>query len=431
MTGALQRACHSGGWVGPPVERSETGGAVRMRALVLAGALSVVFLPACESSSGDLSGEAGGPDASIQHTSPQPDPPVVEPVLEVAVTATAVDELFPSIGQGGIAFLRPRVDTTEFGDMAQVPDCMACPFCGGCFWQIVHHDPDTGDEEVLYEDHMIESPPKVSGNNVVWVRRNSGYSVIMVHDLLTGKTTEREAPGFSWLSTTPELRGATLYWYGYLQGAGNSGLIASDVQTGQTELMFVANMWEPGFDALSGAFQHYSRTAPFAMDDTRAVWAQWHGEGVKLMTWSLSGGAPKMLARDSGWNFVHPAVSADAVAWKAYPYDEGCHNYTCDMTLRMTTGNGITEGELFSEEARPTRYARMALSASELLWLDYREGPYMVYARDLSDPSGEERRISTEDAVLSAKAPPMVYGDTMVWMDRRNDNWDIYQAPLR
>ena len=66
-----------------------------------------------------------------------------------------------------------------------------------------------------------------------------------------------------------------------------------------------------------------------------------------------------------------------------------------------------------------------AISGDRIVWVDKRNDTYDIYMYDI--PTEIETRITTN---ISTKQNPAIFGDHIVWMDDRNGNWDIYMYDI-
>ena len=88
-----------------------------------------------------------------------------------------------------------------------------------------------------------------------------------------------------------------------------------------------------------------------------------------------------------------------------------------DNTQIQTTKTPITTDP--SDQSDPAIYG------DRIVWVDYRNDNYDIYMYDLSTDT--EIPITTDP---SSQWYPAIYGDRIVWEDYRNGNWDIYMYDL-
>ena len=400
----------------------------------------VSSLPACSGG-----GEADPSDASA-HSANAPDgvdgsadakgvdagpigPPAPDGSDEIAVTETPFDDILPDVGEAGIVFLRVDVDLTLLEEGQDPPACLACPNCAACLWRVMHVDND-GVEQLLSEESPSPgSGPRIVGKRVVWLKRQNGENETALHDLETGQTTTIKVDG-SWLAAVPILQNEVLYWAGYSYTNGQHGIYGTDLESKSTTLIKAANPYNPGFQS-TGAVALLGQHQPFALDGDRLAWSEWSSGGhVGVQLGSLGGGLPKLLGPDKGFNGLQPLIGDGWVAWKSYDLTKGCYDANCELTVQVRRGMEPLE-DVTGSNADPTRFSRMTAAGTHLLWLDYRHGPYAIYARDMADPDGAELRLTSEQAVLSGSATPASHDGTVVWMDRRNGSWDIFRTALQ
>lgn len=364
--------------------------------------------------------------------------PAPESTLENALVATAADELFPHASEHGVVFIRAGFDASALEPEQEAPNCFQCPHCVGCEWSVVHRPFDCFGalaceqaETLLETTAQLDGAPRIHQHRVVWTGREEPGTQreVFVHDLLSGERTAVHPNGAQgWNGPTPELRGATLYWHGYHHMTGQSGLFATDVDSGDTELAVVAQMHRHYFQT-SGAAQRFGPTQPFAMDDSRAVWVANTNQGLAVFVWPLEGGEASVVWQDSEYHAMLPAISGDTIAWGAYERDQGCHEYKCDMVLKAQVAGQVID--IGTSATRPSRYAPPAFMGSHLVWTDYRHGRYALYAADLDAPSPTQTRLTSDEAILSSAQSPIIQPDSgVLWMDRRDGNWDVFSRPV-
>ena len=116
------------------------------------------------------------------------------------------------------------------------------------------------------------------------------------------------------------------------------------------------------------------------------------------------------------------------IAWKES--DHSCwNNGECPLSLKVFVfGEG--EVDLTPVDGQISRYGHLSTSADKVFWADFRFGPYALFGRDVYNPQSVELRYTSEAAVFGSSTDPVVNGTDLIWMDRRNDNWDIYSRPL-
>lgn len=384
--------------------------------------------PIDEGTTGDPTGTTG--QGTVQTVTLPP--PAPNPGEELPVTSSEAPELFPDVGDSGVVFYRPVLVLDEVSEEEAegltTDSCMSCLHCYYCEWDVIYQPFDGSPEQTLDSVQNPQTALRLVGHRALWVQPQSGQSRVVVHDLTTNQQTNVDVQGGSWVGIVPELRGDWIYWHGYMYGWGANGMIATNIINENSKLKFTASMHQPYMNTPSQAAL-LTRRQPFILDDDRAIWSEWSGNGIALKVGTMSTETSTILVGSAGWDYIHPVVVGGRVAWKAYSHEKGCYDAVCDLTLMAKLPDGPPE-DVTSATAAPSRYAPLAARGDQLLWVDYRDGPYAIYGRDLSDSKAPEQRLTSTEAVLSATAQPVVYGDTLVWMDRRTGNWDIYRKSL-
>ena len=388
--------------------------------LLLLLCLVAALLPACESGTG---GELG-PDAA-SGDAPSPEAAGPPPASEVQLTSSPQDELFPDVGEDAIVFVRPVRH-----DAAPEIDCMQCFGCGGCAWQMVLLRPSTGVETVLAEEVAPGSSPHVSGTLVYWLRSYS--SEVTFHDLQSGTNRTVSVSAWTYMTAAPVLRNGRMYWYGYAYGTNQNGLLSAPIDgPSAAPALEVSGYFQETYNDMGGALATFARTQPFAMDDEHVAWAEWNNleQRIDVRLHTLATGETVTLSAGPGRDSLSPALGGGFVAWKSYDRQLGCGGATCVLTLHARTPSGEIL-LLTDDDARPSRYARPSFMGAELLWMDYRGGPYELFARDLSRLEQPEQRVTSDQAVLGSTTAPAISGRRLVWMDHRAGSWDLWQKDL-
>ena len=152
------------------------------------------------------------------------------------------------------------------------------------------------------------------------------------------------------------------------------------------------------------------------------AWYDDSSDGTKIVLYDIAAGAVKdVIDCDAkttipgGSTEFKPALSEQYVAW-VEAGDEKVHYY--DIAARTMEGPVSTSTAIQSWPS---------LSGSLITWEDGRYGNPDIYMTNLDDPSGEEKRITsdTKDQVSAA-----ISGNLIIWEDKRVPSRSIYMYDL-
>ncbi|MBT9560608.1 MAG: hypothetical protein IV100_31580 [Myxococcales bacterium] len=384
------------------------------RLWVLLGASLTSCEPADDAISPDAQGDDGGESVVIA-----PAPEGERPLI-AASEPTAPDQLFPALEGDDLVWVEGRPIPARIGDADPATfDCLACPTCGYCDWEVKHRDLASGESSVLWTQTTLRGPPRLKDGIVVWLRTDGGFDAL---DLGSGQTWGASGDAIGYLNITPIPAAGALWWTGYHPQDGRSGIQRYVLATGKTELVSEAwlySNWDPSGSGLA----QVAKSAIFDVDSNGdAVYPE---NGGAVARTGAVGQPPTRLELDSVRTFIR-VVSAgpDELVTLDYDAELGCAETTCVLSLHLwRAGESV---QLTDLAARPTRYVAPVVSGRRVYWLDHRDGPYALYSTSLDNPEGGLRRETSEDAVLSGWVPPACSGGRCVWMDKRDGNWRIY-----
>jgi beta propeller repeat protein len=143
-------------------------------------------------------------------------------------------------------------------------------------------------------------------------------------------------------------------------------------------------------------------------------------DGIYMYELSQPRGTPPLLLCSvSGWTF-HSAIYADKVVWsEGQPSDIYMYNLSKNEKKAICTAA--------DSQSYPEIYG------NKIIWVDKREGASnefnylngVIYMYDLANPSQAENGLSLFPTVFN-EGYPAIYNNTIVWVDYRNGNRDIY-----
>ena len=147
--------------------------------------------------------------------------------------------------------------------------------------------------------------------------------------------------------------------------------------------------------------------------DQRNALANWRWD---IYGYDVATGQEFEVCANSGWQ-GYPAISGDTIIWWD---NQGSGN--------ELHGMGVSTGNKFFIHAPPrANMGPLDVDGDIVVWYDTRRGVEEadIYGYDLS--TGEEFPICTAQGSQQA---PVISGDYVVWMDKRNGVWDIYGYDL-
>jgi hypothetical protein len=375
-------------------------------------------LAACESAddagTSDAAGDDGGESVVIA-----PPPEGERPVIAES-GEDSPDQLFPTLEGDDLVWVEGRPVPARLGDADPATiDCLACPTCGWCDWEVKHKDLASGESSVLWTQTTLRAPPRLKGGIVVWIRSDGGFDAL---DLGSGQTWGASGDAIGYLNVTPIPAAGALWWNGYHPQDGRSGIQRYVLATGKLELVsegWLYSNWDPSGSGLA----QVAKSAIFDVDSNGdAVYPE---NGGAVARTGAIGQPPTRLELDSARTFIRVvAAGTDELVTVDYAADLGCAETTCVLALHLWRDGVATP--LTDAAARPTRYVAPVVSGRRVYWLDHRDGPYVLYSTSLDDPEDGLRRETSEEAVLSGWVPPACSGGRCVWMDKRGGGWRVY-----
>lgn len=329
----------------------------------------------------------------------------------------ASDDLFPDLDGDDLVWTQLWFDANAPGADPEY-DCMRCPYCDGCRIDVVYRKLPDGPLVVLDEGTTPRTGPRVGDGLACW-RDDSGQ--IHVRDLDSGQQEDVVVPGY--VQATPVPYGGKVWWWGYDQRYGytilsyelETDLVRAEV-TGYLRLQ--NNQLSPNSQLANIGYRQ-----PFAVGDDGLVFIAWDGSSqVRLWPWA---GDPIIRVTSAQRMFQHVLPRPDgALVTLSYRRDDGCNGSQCDL---MIDAFADKELEPLAVDAVPTRFVEPAMADEAVVWVDYRDGPYTVYA---VDADGRETRISSDLAEVGALSNVAADGQRVVWADRRSGRWRLVMGSL-
>ncbi len=371
----------------------------------------VIQLSACE------------PGGELAPSPPDEPPPPAK--AESALTSAAADDLFPEALGENMVCMRANPQPDEDGVLT---DCLQCPNCMLCFWDIVHVNMTTGKEAILETVEALLSSPKLSGDRAYWLSFDGDDRVITIQNLTTGKRTVFKPDSEQWTNYVPTLHGDWLYWAGYTMPMYQNGLLRANIVNGSTQFLFSATFRDIDYSQ-GGQLERMAKKQPIAITDDGVYWVTTKGPGRSIRRWRFDTKKETTLVQKSGVEMFALAAGDGFIAWKERTNGNCYSKGPCDIAiLGYVFGAGAVD--LTPSKAKVSRYGNLSIAGDLVFWADYREGPYAIFGRDVFHLSTSELRYTSQTAVIGSWTSPTVTGFQLVWMDGRDESWNIFSRPL-
>ena len=323
----------------------------------------------------------------------------------------AREDLFPDLSGDDLVWVQSWLDVSAPGVNAET-QCLSCPYCNGCRWDLMYRRLPAGPPEVLSTGASPRSGPLVGDGVIVWL---DDAGNVVLRDLVTAEVTR--VPALTWLSATPTPHGGRLWWWGYDSLSGSYGLISYDRKNGVLKSGLSVYLQDPNASA-SSSLSGLSRRQPFTVTDDAVLFALWE-ETISIQQWSFTGNATPVI-KDPQRSHLRVLQRADgALVTLSYDNTDGCQTAACALAFTAFVGEAETP---LAPDAVPTRYVPPVVAGDRLLWVDHRDGAYAVYG---VGPDGAELRLSSDEAEIGAVSSIAASGRRVVWADHRSGRWRL------
>ncbi|MBU6999694.1 MAG: hypothetical protein HXS51_02940 [Theionarchaea archaeon] len=286
---------------------------------------------------------------------------------------------------------------------------------------IYGYDLSTGEEFQVTIDESHQENPAIYDRIIVWEDNRNGNSDIYGYDLTTGEkfqvtTNDRD-------QTAPEIYENIIVWQD--DRNGNSDIYGYDLSTGE-EFQITSDDGNQHFPAIYGEI---------------VVWEDCRNGNKDIYGYNMTTHEEFQMT-DEFRDERFPVIYQDVVIWNSYPevhpggecmkpdivFGKDILVFSTDPSNHGINGYNLSTGSTFRVIKNGVSSAP-ALSVRLVVWTDTRDiddvySPTVdsdIYGYDLS--SRREIQVTTDP---DRQAYPAVYDTTVVWVDYRNGNPDIY-----
>ena len=312
----------------------------------------------------------------------------------------ASDDLFPDLSGDDLVWVQVRLDTSV---AAPETDCLTCPYCAGCRFDLVHRRLPDRQTTLLAAQAQATSRPRVHDGTVVWL---DGSSVIHVRDVDSGESYQGSPQ--AWIGTTPVPFNGKVWWWGYDSSVGY-GVVSFDYTRDVIQAEHRVSMLDPNLS--TGSLASFARSQPFSIDAHGIVFAT--NDARALMRWAFRGEAEVLVQNEASGARLLRGLTRDDGRLVVLS-DDGDARLTLDGHDLSTT---------------PSRYVAPVVDGDRVLWLDFRDGGYAVFGAREAGRAGtsapEIVRVSSEAAVIGAISSIGASDGRVVWSDHRSGRWRL------
>ncbi|MDP3565116.1 MAG: PKD domain-containing protein, partial [Methanoregula sp.] len=245
--------------------------------------------------------------------------------------------------------------------------------------------------------------PSTWGDYIVWEDQRNGGSFIYLYNIATGD--ERQISSLTSSAHSPRIQGNSVVWYE--SNTQGSDIYLYNIPSGITTR--VTNY--PAEKTLPSVY------------GSKIIWQEQifydeFGTGYyyyDIILYDHSSGSFQNVTPDHGPGLTPsvsheaPSIWGDVVVWQDWDDTRGEYelfmNDTSSLTVTRISDNGVS----FSTQNNPS------MSGSTIVWMDDRSGDWDIYSYDITHP------IDTPLAnnAGSDQKNPAIFGNNVVWLDNR------------
>lgn len=289
-----------------------------------------------------------------------------------------------------------------------------CPSAQNCLaGDIYTKDLATGIEQRLTTS-INGLDPDVSGDLVVW--RNWDTGKIVGYDLFAGTSLNISSYTSPAQQVTPAVSGSKVVWIDYRQSVEYGEVYMRDLAAPADEPVALG-------DTGLQVPQRDKRNPD--IDGNIVVWEDWRNAYQDAQGWWHN---PDIYAKNVSTGVEYavctnvedqysPTVSGNKVFWQDY------RNGNWDIYMKdLSTGVETRVTTSAAHQSWPSA------DGDFVTWKDTRNVDEDIYLKRIS--TGSEQMINSDPAAnpSAAQKIPVISGTTIVWIDKRDGNWDVYSA---
>ena len=272
-------------------------------------------------------------------------------------------------------------------------------------WDIYMYNLSTSKETQITADKSTQAEPAIYSDKIVWIDYRNGwdYSTIYMYELSTSKETQIVSDKSD--KSSPKIYGDKIIWIDYR--SGHPDIYMYDLLTSkETQITTNNNSYQLG---------------PAIYGD-KVVWT----DNYDIYMYNIS--TSKKTRITTSESAIYPAIYGDRIVWI------DSRNGNADIYMyNLSTSKEIP---IIIDESNQT--GPIEIYGDRIVWMnnhkegsssdgkvgyysDHFTGNWDIYMYNLS--------TSTETQITTNKLTqwqPAIYDDRIMWMDNRNDNWDIY-----
>ncbi|WP_440946860.1 PGF-pre-PGF domain-containing protein [Methanosarcina sp. T3] len=270
--------------------------------------------------------------------------------------------------------------------------------------------------------------PAVYGNRIIWEDERNGRSNIYMYDISTSQETQITTNESYQLR--PDIYGDWIVWKD-----GNDNIYTYDLSTSTETLIPIPTTY-------------WSVKEPLKIYGNRIVWAETPDlDNWNICMYDLSNSTYSQITGGTSSNYDRCDIYSDNIVWSDFSNGSSfVYNISTSESQFTTYGRNpaIYGDRIVLESSDIVMYnlstseinritSSMGLSgisspniyADRIVWMDRRNGNWDIYMYDIS--TSQETQITTNE---SDQFSPAIYDDIIVWEDLRNGNRDIYMCNL-
>ncbi|MDN5310700.1 MAG: hypothetical protein PWP14_2094 [Methanolobus sp.] len=273
-----------------------------------------------------------------------------------------------------------------------------------------------GTEMQVTTDEFNQIAPSIYGDKIVWrdgrhVPFSNDHSYeIYSYDLVTGEES-RVTEDYTFVLDHLSIYDNIIVWLDhrhYSTGSHFDDVYMLDLTTGQEQRITTSG--SAWYPVISGKWIAYKDGT--YLGDTY------------VYAYNVDSGKIVNTTETAGTNMF--SVYDERLIW---PCEDDFCFYDLSTSTKDVYANATPDRRLFANKPGysivPEWGGYVSIYENTVVWVDYRDSNWDIYMYNLS--SSEETQLTIN---VSSQILPEIYGDKVVWQDDRNGNWDIFMYDL-